>query len=193
MEYGQSRIFKIESGTQTIGNERKRATRTISATKLEPKYLHVIGNGTSDTERSNAYTLDWSGNAEYAGDVVVNACGGDNPISLVELNSTINQINENKVNKENDSLTTNDKTVIGAINEISSSLTELNNNKVDKEDLISSNILHNEVALSELLQLYMLDIDYQSTLAFNTSEIVISREETTAVLGQAMLGKMVLA
>ena len=109
------------------------------------------------------------------------------------LVAIIDAIDETKQNKEDEELVTEDKTVIGSINEISSFLTELNNNKVDKEDLISSNILHNEVALSELLQLYMLDIDYQSTLAFNTSEIIISREETTAVLGQAMLGKMVLA
>ena len=31
-------------------------------------YAHIIGNGTSTTERSNAHTLDWDGNAWYAGD-----------------------------------------------------------------------------------------------------------------------------
>ena len=30
-------------------------------------YAHVVGNGTSDTNRSNAHTLDWYGNAWYAG------------------------------------------------------------------------------------------------------------------------------
>ena len=34
-------------------------------------YLHAIGNGWSDKERSNAYTLDWSGNAWFAGSVSV--------------------------------------------------------------------------------------------------------------------------
>ena len=33
-------------------------------------YAHVIGNGTS-TKRSNAHTVDWSGNAWFAGDVTV--------------------------------------------------------------------------------------------------------------------------
>lgn len=33
------------------------------------KYLHIAGNGKSDEERSNAYTLDWQGNANFAGDV----------------------------------------------------------------------------------------------------------------------------
>ena len=32
-------------------------------------YAHIVGNGTSGTSRSNAHTLDWSGNAWYAGDV----------------------------------------------------------------------------------------------------------------------------
>ena len=33
------------------------------------KYAHIVGNGTSYTARSNAHTLDWSGNAWYAGTV----------------------------------------------------------------------------------------------------------------------------
>ena len=32
-------------------------------------YAHIVGNGTSDTARSNAHTLDWSGNAWFAGKV----------------------------------------------------------------------------------------------------------------------------
>lgn len=31
------------------------------------KYAHVVGNGTADDARSNAHTLDWDGNAWYAG------------------------------------------------------------------------------------------------------------------------------
>ena len=31
------------------------------------KYAHIVGNGTDDTARSNAHTLDWEGNAWYAG------------------------------------------------------------------------------------------------------------------------------
>ena len=36
------------------------------------KYAHIVGNGTDDTVRSNAHTLDWDGNAWYAGDVQAN-------------------------------------------------------------------------------------------------------------------------
>ena len=32
-------------------------------------FAHVVGNGTDDTNRSNAHTLDWDGNAWYAGSV----------------------------------------------------------------------------------------------------------------------------
>lgn len=33
------------------------------------KYAHIVGNGTSKTARKNAYTLDWNGNAWFAGKV----------------------------------------------------------------------------------------------------------------------------
>ena len=31
------------------------------------KYAHIVGNGTDESNRKNAYTLDWEGNAEFAG------------------------------------------------------------------------------------------------------------------------------
>ena len=34
-------------------------------------YAHIVGNGESDTARSNAHTLDWSGNGWFAGEVYV--------------------------------------------------------------------------------------------------------------------------
>jgi hypothetical protein len=36
---------------------------------------HIVGNGTVGDARSNAYTLDWEGNAYYAGDVYVQGDG----------------------------------------------------------------------------------------------------------------------
>ena len=47
----------------------------------QPVYMHyatIIGNGTSDYTRSNAYTLDWDGNAWFAGDVYVGSTSGTN-------------------------------------------------------------------------------------------------------------------
>ena len=34
-------------------------------------YAHIVGNGTSEGARKNAHTLDWNGNAWFAGDVSV--------------------------------------------------------------------------------------------------------------------------
>ena len=36
-------------------------------------YAHIVGNGTSATARSNAHTLDWNGNAWFAGTIEGNA------------------------------------------------------------------------------------------------------------------------
>lgn len=44
-------------------------------------YAHIVGNGESNTERSNAHTLDWNGNAWFSGDVTV---GSDNKKLLTE-------------------------------------------------------------------------------------------------------------
>ena len=41
---------------------------TLSTSYPNGKYAHILGNGTSST-RSNAHTVDWSGNAWYAGKI----------------------------------------------------------------------------------------------------------------------------
>lgn len=61
----------------------------------------------------------------------------------------------------------------------------------------SSNVYHEEEALSDIIETYILNIDY-SLLSFDTSDIVFddsppaSDDSTTAKLGYAILGKMVL-
>ena len=54
-------------------------------------------------------------------------------------------------------------------------------------------ILHNSNTLSQLLEQHIFDIDYDTILAFNTSEIVFGNVSTTSILGQAILGQMILA
>lgn len=46
----------------------------------ENKYAHIVGGGTSLTDRKNIHTLDWQGNAVFAGDVTYNKS-----ISLSEM------------------------------------------------------------------------------------------------------------
>lgn len=41
-------------------------------------YAHIVGNGTNTDTNSNAHTLDWSGNAWFAGDVYVGSTSGTN-------------------------------------------------------------------------------------------------------------------
>lgn len=38
-------------------------------------YAHIVGNGTSDDARANAHTLDWDGNAWFAGNIKVGGAG----------------------------------------------------------------------------------------------------------------------
>lgn len=57
---------------------------------------HIVGNGESTTTRSNAHTLDWSGNAWFAGDVYVGSTSGTNKddgskklVTVDEMNAAI--------------------------------------------------------------------------------------------------------
>lgn len=56
----------------------------------ENKYAHIVGGGTSDTDRKNIHTLDWNGNAEFSGDVRTG-----NGASLDELNEQSGSMAEN--------------------------------------------------------------------------------------------------
>lgn len=44
----------------------------------EGKYAHIVGNGEHGYDPSNAHTLDWDGNAWFAGDVYVGSTSGTN-------------------------------------------------------------------------------------------------------------------
>ena len=48
-----------------------------SSVSQRSKYIHIAGNGNSENARSNAHTLDWSGNAWFKGDVKVGGTGQD--------------------------------------------------------------------------------------------------------------------
>ena len=62
--------------------------------------------------------------------------------------------------------------------------------------LASTQVTHGDTLLSDILNTYILSIDYD-TLAFDTTEIVVGTFNptinTTPVLGQAILGQLVLA
>lgn len=47
------------------------------------KYAHIVGGGTYENKRKNIHTLDWDGNAEYAGDVTATVNGKKVSISTL--------------------------------------------------------------------------------------------------------------
>ena len=55
----------------------------------EGKYAHIVGNGTSELARSNVHTLDWSGNAWFAGDVFVGGSSQDDGVKLLKTGDAI--------------------------------------------------------------------------------------------------------
>lgn len=71
-------------GNQTIANHKSQhvfgeyniADVSSAASSARGDYLEIVGNGTAKTARSNAYTLDWSGNGRFNGDVYV-GCNAD--------------------------------------------------------------------------------------------------------------------
>lgn len=65
----------------------------IDFTAYEGKYAEIVGNGTSISARSNAYNLDWTGNAEFQGEVYVGGCtpNGETPYPVVRYNTAQGQ------------------------------------------------------------------------------------------------------
>ena len=57
-------------------------------------YAHIVGNGTDANHRSNAHTLDWNGNAWYAGDIRI---GGKNYSTALSLNTKIQELRDNSI------------------------------------------------------------------------------------------------
>lgn len=62
--------YTIASGKEQHAQGKYNIEDTVSA--------HIVGNGESHRKRSNAYTLDWEGNAWFAGDVYVHSTSGTN-------------------------------------------------------------------------------------------------------------------
>lgn len=61
----------------------------VEGKSTKGKHAFVIGNGDSALSRSNAYTLDWSGNGWYQGSVCVGGENGDAPAATLAANGLI--------------------------------------------------------------------------------------------------------
>lgn len=56
----------------------------------EDKYAHIVGNGDNNVH-SNAHTLDWDGNAWFAGDVYVGGTSQDDGDRLIRLSDQMTE------------------------------------------------------------------------------------------------------
>lgn len=66
-------------GTYTIASGKAQHVEGIANIEdTEDKYIHIAGNGVDPSDRSNAYTLDWDGNAWFNGDIYVGSTSGIN-------------------------------------------------------------------------------------------------------------------
>lgn len=62
--------YSVAEGMSTIASsEYQHVQGKYNIEDSSNTYAHIVGNGTAITARSNAHTLDWSGNAWYAGTV----------------------------------------------------------------------------------------------------------------------------
>ena len=66
-------------GTGTIATTSAQHTQgRFNIEDINEIYAHIVGNGTSSNNRSNAHTLDWNGNGWYAGKLTVGAAPTNN-------------------------------------------------------------------------------------------------------------------
>ena len=170
-----SGIASHSEGTGTIANANAQHVQgKYNVEDTENKYAHIVGGGSSNTDRKNIHTLDWEGNAEYAGDVIANGCSGENPISLKELSKTVENIRteygqisdwnqndktandyiKNRTHYESDSLTT----------VMDSTTVKINSNQT------TGYILYNSLGLPSLADFKNFNKKYNYNVIFNGEE-----------------------
>jgi hypothetical protein len=86
-------------GTIAVGNN-QHVQGKYNIADNDSQYAHIVGNGTAEDEkdengniiargRSNAHTIDWNGNAWFAGDIRVGGTSYADAVSLVPKRTTI--------------------------------------------------------------------------------------------------------
>ena len=72
-------IISHAEGNSTIANgENQHVQGKYNIEDTSSQYAHIVGNGSLSSARSNAHTLDWSGNAWFSGDVYTGSTSGTN-------------------------------------------------------------------------------------------------------------------
>lgn len=68
-----------EGANTTASGEAQHVQGKYNIKDTNEKYAHIVGNGTSNTARSNAHTIDWNGLGWFAGGLKVGGTGQDDP------------------------------------------------------------------------------------------------------------------
>ena len=91
------------------------------------QYAHIIGNGSFDSDRSNAHTLDWDGNAWFAGDVYIGGTGQNDSAAvklakMSDIPSTEGFATETYVNMQVANLVNTAPEALNTLNELAAAL-----------------------------------------------------------------------
>lgn len=85
------------SGYATHVQGKYNIIQSVTGPNYLGKYCHIVGNGTSDTARSNAHTLDWNGNAWFAGDVYTGGTAMDSGAKKLATEVPVSTADNGKV------------------------------------------------------------------------------------------------
>lgn len=81
----------------TAATDSQHVQGSYNVEDTDSRYLHIIGNGTDDTHRYNAHTVDKDGNAWYAGDVYVGGSSQDDANKLATEGLVYAMLNEARI------------------------------------------------------------------------------------------------
>ena len=74
---GQYNIIDVKKNAEgQMLNSKNKVVETLEEAAPAENYVHIVGNGT-ETARSNAHTIDWSGNGWFSGNVKIGGTGQD--------------------------------------------------------------------------------------------------------------------
>lgn len=138
-----SGTFAHAEGYYTIASSPYQHVRgEFNISDVNDVYSTIVGNGTGDANRSNAFTLDWDGNGWFNGDVYVGSTSGTNKDDGSQKLATEAYIDEaiaSLVNSAPETLDTLGElaTAFQENEEVVSTLNSAITNKVDKTDVIS--------------------------------------------------------
>ena len=85
------------SGYATHVQGKYNVVQSVTGPNYLGKYCHIVGNGASDTARSNAHTLDWNGNAWFAGDVYTGGTAMDSGAKKLATEVPVSTADNGKV------------------------------------------------------------------------------------------------